>query len=146
MAVLAAFVFSLLIVVLVLVLLRRKKLREKYAVLWLLVGGGSLVLAGWPSLLALLAGWLGVEVPSNLLFAMSIVLLMGVALHLSWELSVVEEETRVLAEEVAILETSLTQLRAEVQSLSPAKSPGQPDSPVHRSGEPPRDTPSPNSR
>lgn len=71
---------------------------------------------------------------------------MGVALHLSWELSVVEEETRVLAEEVAILETSLTQLRAEVQSLSSAKSPGRSESAVHRAGEPPQDTPSPTSR
>lgn len=121
MAVLAAFVFSLVMVVLVLVMLRRKKLREKYAVLWLLVGGGSLILAGWPQLLAVVAGWVGVEVPSNLLFAMSIVLLMGVALHLSWELSVVEDETRILAEEVAILGASLTQLQAQLQSLSVAE-------------------------
>lgn len=121
MAVLAAFVFSLVMVVLVLVMLRRKKLREKYAVLWLLVGGGSLILAGWPQLLAVVAGVVGVEVPSNLLFAMSIVLLMGVALHLSWELSVVEDETRILAEEVAILGASLTQLQAQVQSIAAAE-------------------------
>ncbi|WP_461169092.1 DUF2304 domain-containing protein [Arthrobacter sp. Z1-15] len=117
MAVLAAFVFSLVMVMLVLIMLRRKKLREKYAVLWLLVGGGALVLAGWPQLLALISGWLGVQVPSNLLFAMSIVLLMGVALHLSWELSVVEDETRILAEEVAILESALIELRAEVREI-----------------------------
>ena len=121
MAVLAAFVFALVMVVLVLIMLRRKKLREKYAVLWLLVGGGALVLAGWPRLLALISGWLGVQVPSNLLFAMSIVLLMGVALHLSWELSVVEDETRILAEEVAILESSLIELRSEVREI---RSPG----------------------
>lgn len=117
MAVFAAFVFSLVMFVLVVELLRRKKLREKYAALWLLVGGGSLVLAGWPQLLALIAGWLGVQVPSNLLFATSIVLLMGVALHLSWELSVAEDETRILAEEVAILNTSLKQLQMEVRTL-----------------------------
>lgn len=121
MAVFAAFVFSLVMFVLVLEMLRRKKLREKYAVLWLLVGGGSLILAGWPQLLALVAGWLGVEVPSNLLFAMSIVLLIGVSLHLSWELSVVEDETRILAEEVAILNTSLKQLQDKVRS---AEAPG----------------------
>ena len=116
MAVAAAFLFSLFMVVIVLVMLRRRKLREKYAVLWLLVGGGALVLAGWPHLLALVAGWLGVEVPANLLFAMSIVLLMGVSLHLSWELSMVEDETRVLAEEVAILETAVRDLRSKVAS------------------------------
>lgn len=120
MAVLAAFIFSLVMVVLVLIMLRRKKLREKYAVLWLLVGGGSLILAGWPQLLALISGWLGVQVPSNLLFAMSIVLLMGVALHLSWELSVVEDETRILAEEVAILEASIVELKADVRDIRSA--------------------------
>lgn len=109
-------------VVIVLIMLRRRKLREKYAVLWLLVGGGALILAGWPHLLALVAGWLGVEVPANLLFALSIVLLMGVSLHLSWELSMVEDETRVLAEEVAILETAVRELRSEVASLAPDSS------------------------
>ncbi|MSR99235.1 DUF2304 domain-containing protein [Arthrobacter sp. BL-252-APC-1A] len=117
MAVAAAFIFSLLMVVIVLVMLRRRKLREKYAVLWLLVGGGALILAGWPQLLALVSGWLGVEVPANLLFAMSIVLLMGVSLHLSWELSMVEDESRVLAEEVAVLETAVRQLRTQVDAL-----------------------------
>lgn len=122
MAVAAAFLFSLFMVVIVLVMLRRRKLREKYAVLWLLVGGGALILAGWPHLLALVAGWLGVEVPANLLFAMSIVLLMGVSLHLSWELSMVEDETRVLAEEVAILESAVRELRTEVASLTNVES------------------------
>ncbi len=52
--------------------------------------------------------------PANLLFAMSIVLLIGVCLHLSWELSMVEDETRILAEEVAILRVSLERLEQRV--------------------------------
>lgn len=114
MGVLAAFIFALVMVALVIEMVRRKKLREKYAVLWLVVGTGALVLAGFPKLLALVAGLLGVQVPANLLFAMSIVLLIGVCLHLSWELSVVEDETRILAEEVAILRVSLERLEQRV--------------------------------
>jgi hypothetical protein len=117
MAVLAAFVFALVMVVLVIDLVRRKKLREKYAVLWLVVGTGALILAGFPQLLALVADMLGVQVPANLLFAMSIVLLIGVCLHLSWELSLVEEETRVLAEETAILRSSLEDLQERMDRL-----------------------------
>jgi hypothetical protein len=117
MAVLAAFVFALLMVVLVIDLVRRKKLREKYAVLWLVVGTGALILAGFPQLLAIVAGVLGVQVPANLLFAMSIVLLIGVCLHLSWELSLVEDETRVLAEETAILRSSLEDLQERMDRL-----------------------------
>jgi len=106
----AAFLLALAIVALVVEMLRRKKLREKYAVLWLVVGVATLVLAAFPRLLNIVAEFVGVQIPSNLLFAMSILMLLGVCLHLSWEISVVEDETRTLAEEVAILRTQLESL------------------------------------
>lgn len=99
----AAFILSLAIVGVVFEMLRKKKLREKYAALWLIVGIGVLVLAAFPRLLTIVTELAGVQLPSNLLFIISILLLLGVCLHLSWEISVVEDETRALAEEVAIL-------------------------------------------
>lgn len=111
----AAFLLALAIVGLVVEMLRRKKLREKYAALWLIVGVATLVLAAFPRLLNVVAEFVGVQLPSNLLFAMSILMLLGVCLHLSWEISVVEDETRTLAEEVAIL-------RVQVEALSTAAS------------------------
>ena len=107
----APMIFALIMVGIVLEMLRRKTLREKYAVLWLVVGTGSLVLGGFPRLLETSAEVLGVEVPSNLLFAIGLVFLVGVCLHLSWELSVVEDETRVLAEEVALLRAAVEDLQ-----------------------------------
>ncbi|APF35894.1 hypothetical protein BO218_15010 [Microbacterium paludicola] len=80
-----------------------RALREKYAVLWIAIGIVILVLSVWPGLLAAVAGVVGIALPSNLLFVLSITLLLGVALHLSWELSRAEEEIRRVAEEVAIL-------------------------------------------
>lgn len=112
----APFLLALGIVVLVIELLRRKKLREKYAALWLVVGGAALVLATFPQLLTEVSEVLGFQVPANLLFTMSILLLLGVSLHLSWEISIVEEETRSLAEEVAIL-------RSQVEKLESAQTP-----------------------
>lgn len=114
--VLAAFILALVIVVLVVEMLRRKKLREKYAALWLVVGLATLVLAAFPQLLAQTARLLGVQVPSNLLFSMTILLALGVCLHLSWEISVVEDETRTLAEEAAILRTHIERLEARLDS------------------------------
>jgi hypothetical protein len=99
----AAFLLALAIVGLVAEMLRRKKLREKYAIWWLVVGIATLILAAFPQLLVYIAQVVGVQLPSNLLFILSILMLLGVCLHLSWEISVVEEETRALAEEVAIL-------------------------------------------
>ncbi|MCU1515414.1 MAG: hypothetical protein JWQ75_135 [Pseudarthrobacter sp.] len=122
MSVLAAFVLALVIVVLVFEMLRRKKLREKYAALWLVVGLATLVLAAFPQLLAQVARLLGVQVPSNLLFALSILLALGVCLHLSWEISVVEDETRTLAEETAILRAHIDRLEERLDSIQAAAS------------------------
>jgi hypothetical protein len=97
-------------------MLRRKVLREKYAALWLVVGLATLALAAFPQLLAAVASAVGVQVPSNLLFALSILLALGVCLHLSWEISVVEDETRVLAEESAILRADLERLEARLDA------------------------------
>lgn len=117
MTTLPAFVLSLAIVGAVFEMLRRKKLREKYAALWLIVGVGTLILAAFPSLLTVVAAAVGVQLPSNLLFIISTLLLLGVCLHLSWEISVVEDETRTLAEEVAILRTM-------IETMSPQDSGG----------------------
>ncbi|MGF9646687.1 DUF2304 domain-containing protein [Arthrobacter sp. Alg241-R88] len=123
--VLAAFILALVIVVLVVEMLRRKKLREKYAALWLVVGLATLVLAAFPQLLAQTARLLGVQVPSNLLFSMTILLALGVCLHLSWEISVVEDETRTLAEEAAILRTHIERLEARLDAelAEPSRTP-----------------------
>lgn len=94
----------------VLLMLREGKLREKYAVLWLVVGGLTIVLGFFPSLLDFAASLVGVRVPANLLFALSIVLLVGVGLHVSRELTILEDETRILAEEVALLRASVAKL------------------------------------
>lgn len=96
----------------VLLMLRVGKLREKYAVLWLVVGGLSIVLGLFPSLLDFAAAAVGVRIPANLLFALSIVLLVGVGLHVSRELTILEDETRILAEEVAILRSSIAAIAA----------------------------------
>ncbi|MFJ2368628.1 DUF2304 domain-containing protein [Microbacterium sp. NPDC087665] len=102
--------FALFILAIIVWMLLSKRLREKYAILWLIIGIGMLVLTVFPDLLVWLSNVLGVQVPSNLLFVGALALLVGVTLHQSWELSTAEDETRRVAEEVAIL-------RAEVDAL-----------------------------
>ena len=92
-------------------LLRRRQLREKYAVLWLGVGIAVAVLAVVPGLLDWAAVRLGVATPINLLFFLSTLVLLLVSIHLSWEASRLEEETRTLAEEVALLRLELEPLK-----------------------------------
>lgn len=101
---------SLLILAGIFEFLRRRQLSEKYAVLWLVVGVLLLVLTVFPGLLNGATRALGVGLPSNLLFFVGIVFLVGVCLHLSWELSRLENETRKLAEDLAILRLELHEL------------------------------------
>ncbi|KNH17142.1 hypothetical protein ACU18_11180 [Arthrobacter sp. ZBG10] len=97
-------------------MLRRQKLREKYAILWIVVGIGTLLLSAFPSLLEKASGLLGIQVPANLLFIMTLVLLVGVCLHLSREQSQAEDEVRILCEEVAILKSELKVLQHRFES------------------------------
>jgi hypothetical protein len=92
-------------------LMRRGALREKYAVLWLLLSGAALLFSLFPGLLKGISDLLGVETPSNLLFFVTIVLLILVAVQLSYELSRHEARIRRLAEEVALVNEELGRIR-----------------------------------
>jgi len=122
MATLVGFIFVLGILLIIFEMLRRRHLREKYAVLWIIIGVGVLVLVAFPQLLFWASGLLGVQVPSNLLFTMALLLLVLVCLHLSFEQSQAEDEIRVLAEEVGILRLKMQEL--ETRATSDQPSPG----------------------
>lgn len=106
-----ALVGAVVAVVLIVELLRRRQLTEKYAAIWLLVGGGIIVLAVWPSLLTRASQLVGIQVPSNLLFFGAGLVLLLVCLQLSREASRLEEETRTLAEELALLRQDVAELQ-----------------------------------
>lgn len=98
------------VVVVLFVILRSGKIREKYVALWGIIGLATVVLALWPGLLGTLSRFLGFQLPVNLLFFVAILLLLGVCLHLSYEASKLEDETRTLAEEVTLLSERLERL------------------------------------
>jgi len=104
-------------------LLRRRQLSEKYAALWLIVGLGVLILLVAPGLLRVVSQALGFEVPANLLFLAAVTLLLAVAVHLSWELSRLEEETRTLAEDLALLRHRVEELEAAQPSAASGDEP-----------------------
>ncbi|HEY0816867.1 MAG TPA: DUF2304 domain-containing protein [Pseudonocardia sp.] len=89
--------------VLVFELLRRRRLREKYAAIWVVIAVGTLVVAVFPGLLRGVADFVGIQTPSNLLFFGSLMVLFAVSLQLSREVGLLEEQSRRLAEEVGTL-------------------------------------------
>lgn len=91
------------ILVFIVRLVRRGNLRAKYSMLWLFVGVGVAAFAIFPGILTWVSDRLGIAYPpaTFLLFAVAFLLLL--ALHFSWELSRLEDRTRTLTEEVALL-------------------------------------------
>lgn len=100
-------VFTLAVAVVAMVavieLVRRRQLREKYALLWLGVGVLFTVMALARRALDALATTLGIDYGPTLLFLAAILFLLVLVAHLSWEISRLEERTRTLAEEIALL-------------------------------------------
>jgi hypothetical protein len=88
-------------------LLRRRQLREKYALLWGVVAIAVVPLALFPRLLDAVTTLVGVVSGVSLVLFLGLVFLLVLSLQLSWEVSSLEEETRTLAEEIALLRTEL---------------------------------------
>ena len=110
------------------VLLRTRRLREKYAIIWIVVGLGTLVLSAFPGTMGALAKAVGVQTPSNLLFAVALIILLLVCIQLSVEITSLEEETRTITEEVALLRFDFERSVASQQEAAPrpATTPGEP--------------------
>ena len=110
---LTSYIFGIVAAVLVLVvvieMLRRRRLRERHAVWWFIAGLLALVAGVFPVTLAWAAQLLGIAVPINLVFFVSIAILFFVCLQHSSELTQLESKTRTLAERLAILELELQQ-------------------------------------
>ena len=100
-------VFGALILVGIVEMLRRRRLREKYAVLWLITCIPVIPLAIFPSALDHVSDAVGVKSGVSLVLFLAIVFLLALSMHLSWEVSTLEEETRTLAEEIALLRLEL---------------------------------------
>jgi hypothetical protein len=92
-------------------LLRRGLLRERHAVWWFLTGVLALVAGVFPSTVTWAAQLLGIAVPINLIFFVSIAVLFFVCLQHSAEVTRLESKTRALAERLAILELQMTEER-----------------------------------
>jgi hypothetical protein len=98
-------------------LLRRRQLREKYGILWIAVALLIIPLSIFPSLFDRFANAVGVASGVSLVLFGAIVFLLLVCLHLSWEVSRLEEETRTLAEEVALIRMKVDPGAKVVQSV-----------------------------
>lgn len=101
-------VASLVLLGIVLELIRSRRLRERYALLWLVTGVVMLVLSAWRDALDTFADWAGVTgYPPAVLFAVGLFFIIVVLLHYSTVISKLADENAILAQRLALLETEV---------------------------------------
>ena len=103
-----ATVVSVVLLLVVFELIRSRRLRERYALMWLATGVVLVVLSAWRGGLNTIAGWLGVEsYPPAVLFAVGLLFILAVLLHYSTVISRLSDQNVVLAQRLALLENQL---------------------------------------
>ena len=85
-------------------LIRKNKLDLKYALSWILLGAGILILDLFPGITSLLARLLGIEVPVNMLFFLLVIF------SLTMAVSRLSRRITRLTQEVALLSRRLQEL------------------------------------
>lgn len=101
---------ALITLIVVFEMMRRRRLRERHAIWWLIAGILALIVGVFPATLAWAAAVVGVAVPTNLVFFVSVAILFLVCIQSSSELTRLEAQTRLLAERSALLELRVRQL------------------------------------
>jgi cell division protein FtsW (lipid II flippase) len=118
---LAAAGASILLLLVVFELIRSRRLRERYALLWLVTGLVLLALSLWRGGLNTIAGWLGVETyPPAVLFAVALLFVLAVLLHYSTVISKLTDQNVLLAQRVALLELELSSQAADADDEATA--------------------------
>lgn len=94
-------------------LIRKKKLKEQYSLLWFLTVAVILLLAVWEGLLGKISSAIGISLPSNALFLLALLFLFGMALHFSMLVSRLTDQSKMLAQKLALLDRDLRKEREE---------------------------------
>ena len=102
-----AAIASFLLLLVVLELIRSRRLRERYALLWLLTASVMLVLAVWRGALEKIAGAVGIHYAPSALFVLGSLFILVVLLHYSTVISKLSDQTTILAQRLALLEREL---------------------------------------
>ncbi len=110
----AASIASLLLLLVVFELIRGRRLKERYALLWIATGVVLLILSVWRGGLNTIAGWMGVATyPPAILFAVATLFVVIVLLYYSTVLSQLADQNTILAQQVALLRERLDALEAD---------------------------------
>jgi hypothetical protein len=108
------------VLVIIFELVRRRRLMERYALLWMGSGLVLLALAIWRSALTEIAHRLGIIYPPNALFLIAFGFVLLLLLHFSLAVSRLSDQSKVLAQKLAMLEERVRRGEAASDATEPA--------------------------
>ena len=111
---LVAILASLALLLVVLELVRRRRLLERYALLWVLSAVALIALAVFQPLLNEIAAVMGIRYPPSALFLIAFGFVLLLLLHFSIAVSRLSDQSKVLAQRVAIMDERLNRAGIEV--------------------------------
>ncbi|HEY6892120.1 MAG TPA: DUF2304 domain-containing protein [Solirubrobacter sp.] len=111
----------------VLELVRRRRLLERYALVWLFSSLVLLALAVWRGALDRIAEQIGVSYPPNALFIVAFGFVLWMLLHFSVAVSRLSDQSKVLAQRIALLEERMRRQEKGDESLEPEEEDEQDD-------------------
>lgn len=112
-----SFYISLVFAGTILYLIRKQKLKEQYALLWLLLSLMMMVLSLFPSILDHVAGLIRIEYAPSLLYLLSVIGILFILLHLTMIVSSLSQRNVVLIQTVALQERKLQELIKQTELL-----------------------------
>jgi hypothetical protein len=125
-----AVVASVSLFLLVLELVRQRRLLERYALLWLASAFGLVALSAWDQLLQILADAIGASYPPSALFAAAFFFIIMLLLHFSVAVSRLADQSKVLAQRLALSEERLSGLEARERLTEPLQPDDHPPAPI----------------
>nr|MBC7244105.1 DUF2304 domain-containing protein [Chloroflexota bacterium] len=102
-----AIVLGLAVLLFVINLVRTRKLKEEFALLWLLTGVVLVLTPLFIDYLDMLAYTLGIEYPPALIFVLAIISLLFILFQFSMRFSRMSDQIKVLIQELALLQARL---------------------------------------
>jgi len=117
-----AVVLGFAVLLFVINLVRTKKLKEEFALLWLLTGIVLVLTPLFIDYLDMIAYALGIEYPPALIFVLAIISLLLVLFQFSMRISRFSEQIKVLIQELALLRVRLEDLERIAPRLRDAQS------------------------
>ncbi len=109
-----AFLFSVILFFIIYYFLRNRKIKEEYAILWLIAVFLFALVSVYRPILNYISVIMGIAYPPAALFLIIFVCLLMLNIHFSIEISRIKEDKKNLAQDLALLQNELLELKGAV--------------------------------